>query len=62
MWGISPSSRDIPFERVPELGKSPVEAWHLKDEVPGNRSYTVQHAGNPIMEIRLSDGFVLLAR
>ena len=61
MWGLAPGSRDIPYATEPEFGLSPVEAWDLRHDVPRSIAHGAQHAGNPITEIRFSDGLVLTA-
>jgi hypothetical protein len=52
-WGISPSSRDIPFTTTPEVGKAPVELWKPATDVSGHEAYRGQHAGNAITEVTL---------
>lgn len=50
-WGTTPTSRDVIVHDKPAVGRSPLELWKPKDDVPGHEAYSGMHAGNPITEI-----------
>lgn len=49
-WGISPDQRNIPFQRSPSVGLSPVELWG-RETIYGRTAYKKRHLGNPITAV-----------
>ena len=49
-WGVSPSSRDLPFQTQPAVGLNPFEFWR-PETVNGLEGYRSFHPGNQITEI-----------
>ena len=54
-WGVSPSSKDIPFYDKPAVGRYPLELWDATDDVNGKEAYKKMHAGNKIISMESGD-------
>jgi hypothetical protein len=60
-WGVAPSQRNVPYERAPRVGLTPLEVWR-QQPLHGLPSYGRMHFGNAITSVGAAPSTLVSAR
>lgn len=56
-WGATAHGSNVPTSDKPAVGMSPLELWHPKSDIPGQKAYSGMHAGSAITgEMSVEEG------